>query len=316
MQGLYMKKINDTTGARALYSKQTELTLSKFIITDGKHLSYEYADSDECRLVFITGKNEAEKELPPLYFPYYIENLSGVNYLVTDLRPFVKVKDDSFTDLKDVVKNRDDFNFTVNRTIFYMLYLTEPDKVTQFSNTVTIAFVKTIAFLLNNIFRLDSIEFSDIAVVSAYYYLCVTYPDESVTDITGRLTPLLKKSERIKDSNYIRSVIDKLDGKVETLAQYVEALKTVVESGKLDNLSANTLLSAGGAIYNGTYNTINMAIAFEHYPTMVAILHDVVVNKFTKKSRLGIVVKNFNTILQVSKFEKSISAIILEETLA
>ena len=66
-----------TSYGRLINIENLKKELLKYVITNDSNLNYEYATEDQSKLVFITGYNSEEKELPLFEHPIIIKDMKN-----------------------------------------------------------------------------------------------------------------------------------------------------------------------------------------------------------------------------------------------
>ena len=126
-------------------TKNLELKLSEFLIkgTDTKNLNYEYVIDREIDVIFITGKNEDEKELPVWNHPLFITVFRGSKKIFVDMRPYVRPKkDEEIININSIVTNRLGFDFTIIRVVYMVLLYKNKNSIDNISSGLALAFSK------------------------------------------------------------------------------------------------------------------------------------------------------------------------------
>jgi len=96
---------------------KTKKELMNYIIMAEGSLSYEYVPNEATRLVFITGKNQEEKDLPVWDHTLVYEDGRGNQVVASDLRKYLKVLPENVMNIEEYNKDKAGYDFTILRAL-------------------------------------------------------------------------------------------------------------------------------------------------------------------------------------------------------
>jgi len=298
--------------------KKLETTLMEFTIKNpsSANLNYEYINKDDVSLIFITGKNHEEVELPVWNHPLYIKDFRGNKKIFVDVRQYVKIKNTDFTDLKDVVSNKPGFDFIITKTLFMMLL--DEDLLNSISLPITTAFSVWISTSFKSVLSLGIEDTIKMEILSAYYlYSNMIDGELTSSDIENVYFKISKSIRSVRNNiKYIKDVCSNINHSPMDAVDFVENIQKGIDSPLLSNINTTLLYTILGNTWNGVNAGENIAMTFDHIPTLIALLYVSANNKSFKHSKLANILNSNKRAIGLDNFSKTVELIISDQTMS
>jgi len=308
----------DTNIGVHVNTRKLETTLNEFIIktSDLDKLNYEFKNGENLRLVFITGKNEFETELPVWNHPILFKDFKGMNRIFVDIRQFVKFKETTFYTLNDIVNNRPGFDFTITRTIYMLDLFKSVSNMAMIENGLSLSFSTWISSSFKSVLTLGIEESMKIEIIALHYILCVIadieQDDDSIENIYFKISKNLKSMRG--NIKYVKDVCSELNHNPRDAVDLVENISKGVNSPLLTNINTGLLYNIIGNTWNGINASENIAMSFDHVPTLIALIFVSANNKSFKHSRLANVLNSNKRAIKLDDLSKKIELTIKDYT--
>jgi len=149
-----------------------KFALTEYLIKSGdSNLNYEYNADTDVNLVFITGKNQMEIDLPvwshPLIFKDHKDNVQ----LCVDLRPVVKITDSDFSTLATIIRDVPVFEYNIVRVLYIAgSYGDELGIIRPIETSVVMGFANWVSTMITTAMFLDVEENIKLNIVLLHYY--------------------------------------------------------------------------------------------------------------------------------------------------
>lgn len=289
--------------------------LEKYIIgTSLINLNYEFKNNDNTNMIFITGCNIEEKELPPFDSPILIEHRNKIN-VISDLRKYLVKLEEQPLNVLDVAKDTGNAEFIAIRNIVTADYAAEYIGLYKpYLKNVTSAYSILISHVIDTIIKLNPEERINVELAAAYFYLhSFINPEELKNpDSTDYIPNLLEANlNTIKFSfslnskvisNFINKVIDiQYDGTINNLLEYV---KRAVGNDKEKLININVVINVLSGLWYGHGGSEVMLISIEHAPTWISLVYTSLSNSNFKRSRLTQILTKYSNKIDVVDFIK------------
>ncbi len=307
----------DTNIGKHVNTKKLEIVLTEFLIkgSDVKNLNYEYIIDTEIEVVFITGKNEEERELPIWNHPLLINDFRGRDKIFIDLRTFVRIpKDGEVKDLSMIVNNHLGFNFTIIKLVYMLLLNKDKTSLTNIHDTVAIGFTKWLTVTLKSSLTLDIESVVKLEIVTMFYILCLLTDEElterTVENIYFKISKLIKVVRG--NMKYVKDTCEGININPKDAVDLVENIVTAVDSPLIKDLNTGVLYNILGNTWNGVNPSENIIMSLEHIPTLIAVLSTSIESKSLKHSRLANILNDNKRILGSDNFVKYVDLTVKE----
>lgn len=281
-----------------------EENLNRFLIdTPNKILNYEYRSMNDTIYVFITGRNDYEKELPVFKHPIMItDSIKNRKHLFMDIRQFVNVRNvNRILNISDVLRDKSNFNILLVRGIYQDILDKNPNYITTYTDAIVGSITSMISSVMNMGLVLNPQEVLDLNITIMHYLLHMLDSDvESIPVKIYRLSVIKG------DIDYIREIISRLDVPIDVdgLANNISKCS---KSVKLLNINSDLIYGLTRGMFYCDNNVELLAMMLEHPPTMVSMLFNAYDDRMYSKSRLTTILINNKRKIPIELFVKRVS---------
>lgn len=279
-------------------------------------LEYEYPSTGKARVIYITGYNPEEKELPVFDHPIYIKTLKGVDVLVTDLRRYVNTGDQLAGKLSDITRDSNSVGFCVTRALLTMEFrLGNVGAHRIIYKPAASAMGVWISGMVSTIVGLDPGEAFDVETVVTIYANTLFYPEDELVrakeNIAGRV--LSSKHVYALDRKRVAALLAGYDYEVTNgMEGLLKNITKVLPESKSRYITVDSLIGAMGNVWYGPGGTETPIIALEDMPTWITILFSVITNRSYSKSRIGMLLNKHKRVIDSKAIDKHISNFITD----
>jgi hypothetical protein len=173
----------DTTASLTKKTSDLERKLQELLIKgnlDKQSLGYE---DPTYKLRFLLSLDPNEEEVQKYPHPILIKGLKSEEYIVTDLRPYIRSNATAET-LQSSIKNKTMYDLQIGRAILNAQWL-RPEQRKSMMLRFRIAaklYVEVLAHLINRTYVLDFRQLIDLKIALAYFYYSLFYTEEEFRD--------------------------------------------------------------------------------------------------------------------------------------
>lgn len=266
------------------------------------------------RCIFITGRASSESNIPMFFHPIvYEDKAKGQIYVITDIRPYIKLPEYSENDENFVVRNQSEFDFHKRRAVLQLDWLKGESSLLKPSLPVAgVVYANWIAEAISKAFALDPKEKAEIQAVAHFFYQSLFYPDNSFDeDAKQKFSVHTIKVTGPNTSNLVFEVFDKID-KMDTLEDMVETIKKVVDNVRLQDFSVAALYNITGNAWFNVAARETLAMALEHPPTWISIVASSITDRTFRNSLIARIAEKAARSSDVSDFILSIKSVMQE----
>ena len=290
--------------------------LTKYLVSSDLNLNYEYSNADDCRLVFITGVNDDEKELPLWEHPILFEDHKGKQVVATDMRKYVKLAGD-FTNLRSIVKDKGGFEFMLLRAMVMSDMASEVyGSFTIIEKNISLAFSYWLSDSISSVVLLNPLEKSVLEIIIMHYsnMLLVNGEIDSSTVETSKVKISKSKTSLPMNLKGVSPIIDKLKHDVKDIDDLVANIKAGLDSPKTDMIDTNTVVNMLGSSWFGPGGSESVMMGIESMPTWIAMLYSSSSNKSYKRSRLATILEKHGRKIDLKELNKTLELYIKDRT--
>ena len=170
--------------------KSVITALNRFlVVTTNRNLNYEYKSEEDTRLVFITGWDEDEKDIPIWDYPLPFKDSKGNETVAVDLRKYLNkaIPGKQIMNLNDVVRDRTGFDYTIiNTLITNELVNGNFGKFKTIEKTYVSGYAMWVSFSLANTIMLSLDEKLLVEIVSQHFMYCKLMSGKITIDDVNR----------------------------------------------------------------------------------------------------------------------------------
>ncbi len=314
-----MLDLKNSTMAVFKNSDKISLMINQYVVNYGESLSYEYVEGDN-RLVFITGKNSAEINLPLFTQPIIIDNVSGGKLIAVDLRQFMKSRLDGMLAISDKMKDSYNATIEVNRAVFTKIELDGKDDYMNFLDlSLMINFSTILTNLLTMLLYNTNIN-SYVDIICKLHWLTMDLDTEPKLNELVQQLPrddakaLLKGDLKDLYKNIVfLEANDEFTLNSKTIHDLLGNINSILPETVSSGLDVDTLISLVSRAFIAI-NSKELAVDFiENKNTFKAILIAVVNNSMNNNGSMKKILDKTKRITSFDKVVKELEIIIEKE---
>ncbi len=244
-----------------------------------------------------------DDEIPNFSHPIKAEFKSGTYYVI-DARPFLKLERNGEVS----ITNLTDYKFLLFRAGLNNAWDGEPDDLLGLGDLATIAFIRWLTNTLTSRFGLDPENQVRLTTVTIFYWYSLfrdeEFSDRDKNNILKKLTkvsfvPMSTSMTMVDDIPYMPNITD-----------YIEVVKDVVGSSRLENLNIGILYSMLGGSWFGLNAKEVIAVSLEHPPTFIAMVLSALESRSYRKTYIGKLVLDNDKRGMGNEFTKGVYSLI------
>lgn len=294
--------------------EKTKKEIMEYIIRfkDKLNLSYEYRYENKYVPIYITGRNSDEENLPIFKHPIVIMS-NNVTYIVTNLRGIV-YSDRVENTISDVKRNQLSVDIEIIRNVLLYSTLNNNSVNSSLVSMVGKPFALWVKSLLTNSFRLDPREMYTVEGVLYHYFISSNIPNVGIDKIKDKMVRYL--SPIYRDRQFLDFVVDGLNNTPVNVHDLVDNLKVKVESGKLNNLSANILLPLVADSWNiSDIGNELCVMSLESSETFIALVKESTTRLVSGKTKISKILEDNKRNYEKDNIDKVVEDILNNVTL-
>lgn len=283
--------------------------LVKYVITNNSNLNYEYLSDSNVRLVFITGYNVEEKELPLFEHPVIVEDVRGNKVVCVDVRKYVRQHNEQALYLKDIVKDKSSLNYLVIRAISMCDYINgDFGAYRPIYKNISLGYAVVVSNVINAIVGLNPMEKVNVELAIAFHFNTLI----TDSDVNGKDGAILSRLEQIKFSipvnkKHIAMTIERLNSDDRSIAGLISKVKEVLPEEKSALITQGVLVNLLSNVWYGAGGSESVLMGLEHVPSWIALMYSATVDKTYKRSRLATILEMSARKLDVNEIDKFIT---------
>lgn len=309
----------ETTYGRVINISKITKSVEEYLIkTELRNLNYEYPLNDEVGLVFITGCNEDEREIPPFTHPLVIKSRNKL-YTVVDARPYIGKLHQQPLNLADVARDTGNLNFVAYRGVVEADFLAGNYGIyKKYLKSVSGAYALLIGYLIDSIVKLNPAERSMVEIAASYFSILQFTPNSEFVnpnDFQYIHNSAIANINRLAltykvNGKFIEEVVNKFSdvqftGTIDNLLEYVSR---ALSNGKEQIISKNVFINIVSGLWYGHGAAETVIISLENLPTWIALLYTALSNPMFKKSRLASILLKYSRNIDANNFVSSFEA--------
>lgn len=243
--------------------------------------------------------------------PVFAHPIQVDDELIIDLRSYLRITPNGIN-----YTNRTEYEFHVNRaTLTYHWIHNDPKDLLSLGDLGPMVFIRWLTDAVVKKLGLDPSEQVKVMVVTLFYwYSLFREADEPFEERDKqRIVAKLNQFSSIP-STLSMPLVDDI-GNMQSIFDYVETLKRVVDNVRLDNLNPALLFSILGGSWFGFNVKETIAVATEHPPTFLTIVGTALHTRSYRKSSLGKLVFDLDKRDRGSVFTRNLRALLEGVTL-
>ncbi len=297
----------DTTVGNMIRPKNITKDLTKYLsISENREgCMYEY----DGNLIFITGKNNDELDLPICDHPVVLDGIHKNTFVVLDVRSVIKYDDDA-TKITDMITDKTGFNFKLLQATLVDEYVKgNYGVINTIVKQVAAVYAQWISATLTPNIGLDIGEKLDLEVICAYFFYTLNSRDGGTkldyNDIVSKVA-----TTRLSipvDRKYVDTVLNGIVVTGGTVTDLVNAIQSNLRSPKKQSISVASLTNFISGTWFGRNTESYTIMALENIPTLVAMINEAMVNKSFRRAKLATIINQIGRKIKVGDMEKWIA---------
>lgn len=307
-----------TTYGRFINTTKIKESLDKYVtLNKDINLSYEYfIDTDEeLRIVFITGYNSDEQELPIWEHPLVFESMDKVIVVAVDVRKYVKPNSELSSKLSDIVKDASNLNFNIIRTLLTAEYAVGNTRVIKNGNkTMSMGMALWLSNIINTIVTLNPVEKLHVEIAIAFSINMMTISEDDRAD-SAHVAEARILSYRLSlpvSKTAMKVVVDKLNINVTDIDKLVDNIRSVLPAEKAKIIDTNGVVNLVNNSWFGPGGVETVMMALENLPTWIALLYIALSDKTFKRSKIATALDKISAKIKAKEFIRYVEIYIKE----
>lgn len=297
----------DTLVGRMLNTTKLTEMLKKFLIlSDNNHLNYEFMQSSDCKVVFVAGVDDDEKDLPIWEHPLVVDNHDGTKTIFTDVRKYVNPVPDMLN-LSDHLRDTGGFEFTVTRTLMLADMIDSHNGYLRtIEKYIATGFTYWIADSLTALTGLNPVEklYAEIAIAHYFTMLAIMEDIEKDDIAVAKIKIARLKLSIPTNGKIIDNVVDKLKHDVKSIDDLTSNIKIAVGLPKNEFIDTNILVNSINNSWFGPGGSECAIMACEELGTLVAVIISSITNRTYKRSRIATILDKHSKQINTKEFSK------------
>jgi len=278
------KTAYDTTVGKTIYSSEKDKITREIVKVIRQGLPDDYNQGilgTELKPYVITGWDPIEDHIPSFTHPLVIEDRDK-KFIAVDVRPFVKKAIPPILNAEELIRNKVEYKYAVNKLILTMDWIESSDAIAGLNNFDKLIYTNWITNILAFTYSLDPEERLRIKIATYLYYKSLLvdnveeeYMQAGILQI-GKLVGVTYKTGL--------EYAEGLEKNPEGIADLLENLKKC--SPRLNGITLDSFVSLLSGGWFGLDRVNNIIIAITHPPTWNAILYSLVETPAFKRSQI------------------------------
>jgi len=280
-------------------------------ITDLNELGYEYPVPSDIGLVFITGRNEEESELPAWEHPIVINTLSGKSVVAVDVRKYIRKYDESHFKLSDMFKDRAALDFIVLRAVLVIDFISgdQANHRAVFKPCST-AMGVWLSNMVSTIVPLSPVEMFNTEIITTAYANTLLYPVSEISDNMDIITArVLSSKHSYKLSNkLVRERLESFyvedNGRLDTL---ITNIYTGLDDSKRQYVTIDSLVGVMGNVWYGPGGSEVPVMALENMASWMSLVYAATAARSYDRTRIGMLLNKQKRVIDSAIVDKHFS---------
>ena len=265
-------------------------------------LNYEYKNDSNYELIFITGKNQEEKEFSRFYLPLTYRTASGKLLIFVDMRSTVNIDNNKdFKNIKDIVRDRTMFDIKISHLAIICEFLKNETLDNEYVMITIKAFSTILANVISNNLSLDIIDSTDLKIVLAYYYAAITYPEK---DHDNLLIIAAKTTIGINKVDEVENIIKNIPENITNIEDLLEMFKTNLSNSRVSKLNKVTLSMIINSLLYGVEIKQYLSVSVENTFVFMCLLYTSHTNRAFKRTPMATILHSQGRYLDIKEFAK------------
>lgn len=276
----------DTTVGSVLLKDSVKKELAQLYIRAVYEANNFTVQKDKTNIFYIDHKaTKIMDDIPALIHPLLYIDDNQTKVLFSDVRMFINLKDSDRYD-EMVATNPSELAFVTLRTDVNALWIDgEQDNIRRTLGLANKIYAGWISDTITKRFGLNPEEQLKIFVIAHYFYRTQFYArSEFSTDEKYEFSFHTIKDSKVSPK-FVNDILEAL-GPMDSIVDFIEEVKRVIQSRRLTDLNLGTLITIMGTTWYGTNSKEILSVALEHPPTFTTLVAVSLTQRFYKKSAI------------------------------
>lgn len=307
-----------TSYGKLINKERVSKELTKYLISTSESRNYEFRNATDCKLIFITGNNPDEKDLPVFNQPLVFQSLKKENYVAVDLRKYVRQNDQEFLYLQDEFKDKAGCKFLTTAACFISDFMSEDfGAYRSVYKGVTAAYAMFIAYLVDNVVKLNPAEKLALEIHVMWFANLLLIPSKDKSEYHDSIIAKISNTKLSVPTNR-KMVTNVLDGKESMdLDLSVEGLIAVIKSAlpdeKKELVTEGVLLNMLANVWYGPGGNETVIMALECMPLWIALVYTCCEDLTYKRTKLSTIFEKYNKSIENKDLVKTLDLVMKEK---
>lgn len=282
------------------------------------NLNYELVENTGIKLMFITGYNQDEKDLPVFDHPVIFKDHRNHLVIASDLRKYVRPDKEQPLNIKDIIKDTNNINFILIRTLATQEFLSnDVGTFREIYKGISTALAMVISSIITVSVPLNPVEKVYVEIVTSFYANRLFSNTDDMDDLKDAVYARVTNSKLSIPitHNTIVTVMSQCNLNANTIEDLIINIKSVLPVEKANLVSTDLLINSMSNLWFGPGGTEAMIIALEHMPTWIALVYSCVTDNTFKRSRLAMMLERSKRNINDKLIESTCELFLKDKTL-
>ncbi len=285
----------DTSFGKLINTKNITNELMKYLTgVDSRDLNYEFTRSGDNHIIFITGYNDEEQELPIWEHPLVFTDSKNREIVAVDIRKYVKKLDEQPLNIYDVVKDKSSLDFLVLRSLLTLDFINGDIGLHRaVYKHGSVALGVWMSTIVNALIALNPLEKAYVEIAVTYYASLLFVREESIKDMLSGVEARVSKGRYSVPipPKAIGNLINKLNPGIGGISGMIHNINQVLPEDKQQFITEDAIVNMLGNSWYGPGSVETIIMSLEHMPTWLALLCVNSENKSYKRTKIATVLE-------------------------
>lgn len=293
----------ETLACRA-YNKDSIASALRLGLVEEELMSITTPDSGK-HVRGVWGVKPGNEDIPTFSHPFRVE-LENHPFYFIDTRVYIQQDRDG----RQRFTNVSDYRFQIIRSVLNIHWESEPKDLLNTGELGPLIFCRWLTETIVKRLGLGPSEQAQIMTVTLFYWYSLFRESDEGFDEKEKMRILTKLNQiSAIPTNLSMAIVDNIE-LMPDINTYIDTLKVVVNSTRLENLSAPLMFAMLGGSWFGFNAKETIAVATEHPPTFLAIVLSALETRSYRKSILGQMVYDNDKRDRGNVFSKNVYSIL------
>lgn len=313
--------INDpysTSYGKLINKDRVTKELTKYLISATESKNYEFKNSTDCNLLFITGYREDEKDLQVFNQPLVFQDLKNKKYVAVDLRKYVKSTPGEVIYLQDIYKDQAACKFLTTAATFISDFVSEEfGSYRSVYKGVTAAYAMFMSYLVDNIIKLNPVEKITLEINLMWFANLLLVPSLNKRDYHDAIIAKIINTKLSIPTNR-KMVLNVLEDKADMDLEFnvnglLKMIKVSLPDEKQELITEGVLLNMIGNVWYGPGGSETVIMSLECMPMWIALVYTCLEDMTYKRTKLSTIFEKYNKSIEGKELVKTLDLVMKEK---